>query len=452
MSQGRARQWAHAIGEYVHASFGSPRAPTSRPQCAQLSTISMYPRSSPQHMSFSFSSRRARPGDDREVGGLGDSRCAAVPPWRRTDRSPMRPTFRSGRGDSAKRSELGAERREVGARRQPGQRSMQTRRDGARNERRTGRGDSRALKEQGADPDPFPAGLKGAGPLRRLVVAHPSLRAFAPLGPRSVWLRRPRIGVLPAVRLGVFLSSSRSLSFSSPVRLLLVFAPLSWLAPLARWSVLFAGSFRSRCPSSAPPSCPSASRVRSVVCSASSSLDCVVLPGVPSCLSVSSSAPRPVRDRHVIPSSAIVPLRVHLSTASCPDPRSPVPGTSPPSRRSSSRPDRHPAEGVSVRRIDVGPRHSYRSAVRVQCVPRIVAPRAAVRPAVSVRIALRCGADSRQHRGCAARRTLMRPRARRGTTVPTPHRRSRAIRVCPETDRAKPIRSRAGPLCGTEDR
>ena len=124
-----------------------------------------------------------------------------------------------------------------GARRQPGQRSMQTRRDGARNERRTGRGDSRALKEQGADPDPFPAGLKGAGPLRRLAVAHPSLRAFAPLGPRSVWLRRPRIGVLPAVRLGVVLPSSRPLSFSPPVRLLSVFAPLSWLASLARWFV-----------------------------------------------------------------------------------------------------------------------------------------------------------------------------------------------------------------------
>ena len=197
---------------------------------------------------------------------------------------------------------------------------------------------------------------------------------------------------------------------------------------------------------------------------------------------VPSSAPRPARDRHVIPSSAIVPLRVHPSTASCPlrvpvprlrrarsaslspdcvvldpdrfgpDPRSPVPGTSPPPRRSSSRPDRHPAEGVSVRRVDGGPRHSYRPAVRVQCVPRIVAPGAAVRPAVSVRIALRFGADSRQHRGGAARRTLMRPQARRGTTVPTPHRRSRAIRVCPETDRAKPIRSRAGPPCGTEDR
>lgn len=39
---------------------------------------------------------------------------------------------------------------------------------------------------------------------------------------------------------------------------------------------------------------------------------------------VPSSAPRPVRDRHVIPSSAIVPLRVHPSTASCPL-RVPVP-------------------------------------------------------------------------------------------------------------------------------
>lgn len=290
---------------------------------------------------------------------------------------------------------------------------MQTRRDGARNERRTGRGDSRALKEQGADPDPFPAGLKGAWPLRRLAVAHPSLRAFAPLGPRSVWLRRPRIGVLPAVRLGVVLSSSRPLSFSPPVRLLSVFAPLSWLASLAR------------CPpsSSCPSSCPSASRVLSVVCSASPSLDCVVLAGVPSrrplrVLSVivtSSRAPRSSRSASIprlrrARSASLSPDCVVLDPDRLgPDPRSPVPGNSPPPRRSSSRPDRHPAEGVSVRRIDGGPRHSYRPAVRVQCVPRIVAPGAAVRPAVSVRIALRFGADSRQHRGGAARRTLMRP-------------------------------------------
>lgn len=239
-------------------------------------------------------------------------------------------------------------------------------------------------------------------------------------------------------------------------------------AVLARFARSLAGSFLSLCPpaSSCPSSCPSASRVLSVVCSASPSLDCVVLAGVPSrrplrvlpVIVTSSRAPRSSRSASIprlrrARSASLSPDCVVLAPDRFgPDPRSPVPGNSPPPRRSSSRPDRHPAEGVSVRRIDGGPRHSYRPAVRVQCVPRIVAPGAAVRPAVSVRIALRFGADSRQHRGRAARRTLMRPQARRGTTVPTPHRRSRAIRVCPETDRAKPIRSRAGPPCGTEDR
>ena len=327
-----------------------------------------------------------------------------------------------------------------------------------RNEVGEGRGDSRALKEQGADPDPFPAGLKGAWPLRRLAVAHPSLRAFAPLGPRSVWLRRPRIGVLPAVRLGVALSSSRPLSFSPPVRLLSVFAPLSWLASLARWFVPL----------------PLSSCVVLSVCVPRPVRRLLRIPvprlrRAPGVLSrrplrvlpvivTSSRAPRSSRSASIprlrsARSASLSPDCVVLDPDRFgPDPRSPVPGTSPPPRRSSSRPDRHPAEGVSVRRVDGGPRHSYRPAVRVQCVPRIVAPGAAVRPAVSVRIALRFGADSRQHRGGAARRTLMRPQARRGTTVPTPHRRSRAIRVCPETDRAKPIRSRAGPPCGTEDR
>ena len=332
-----------------------------------------------------------------------------------------------------------------------------------RNEVGEGRGDSRALKEQGADPDPFPAGLKeprGSASARR--------RSSVPSGLRSA---RPSVRLAPSAshrcssgcpsRCRLVVVSSAVLLASGPSAVRVRSAVLARFArPLVRSSpaALLRRPVRLRpasCPSSAPhPRHPFRA------------LDCVVLPGVPSRrplrvlpVIVTSSRALALVPLRVHPSTASCPLRVHPSTASCsapdrigPDPRSPVPGISPPPRRSSSRPDRHPAEGVSVRRIDGGPRHSYRPAVRVQCVPRIVAPGAAVRPAVSVRIALRFGADSRQHRGGAARRTLMRPQARRGTTVPTPHRRSRAIRVCPETDRAKPIRSRAGPPCGTEDR
>lgn len=257
---------------------------------------------------------------------------------------------------------------------------MQTRRDGARNERRTGRGDSRALKEQGADPDPFPAGLKGAGPLRRLAVAHPSLRAFAPLGPRSVWLRRPRIGVLPAVRLGVVLSSSRPLSFSPPVRLLSVFAPLSWLASLARSLVRSSPSVLLRRPVRRPV------RLRPASCPSSAPHP---RPSTASCpwRPVPSSAPRPVRDRHVILSSAIVPLRVHPSTASCPL-RVPVPrlrrarSRSLRSRSQVARPGKLSAASALIvttrsasRRRRVGPKDRRRTTALVPpCGARAVRP------------------------------------------------------------------------------